>query len=152
MTPRYYYRVKRWRNIFFRQHDPQQDPPQKTQHKTNALAGSVASAHAGRQILTRKLVPAKTNPTRKKSLCSACSQSQKVMKPNISSGRAPRHNHTMRRRGEGAFSAPQRACNGRQGKMRERHSNQNSVSFSKERAPFSQRVLNHRAPRKDKGA
>jgi hypothetical protein len=34
----------------------------------NALAGSVASARTGRQILTRKLVPAKMNPTRKKNL------------------------------------------------------------------------------------
>ncbi len=49
---------------------PNKPPPQKkTQHKSNALAGSVASARVGRQILMRKLVPAKTNPTRKKSLC-----------------------------------------------------------------------------------
>ena len=66
---------------------PNKAPPKKTQHKANALAGSVASVRAGRQILTHNLAPAKTNPTRKKSLLSACSQSQKVMKPNISSGR-----------------------------------------------------------------
>ena len=66
---------------------PNKTPPPKTQHKTNASVSAVASARAGRQILTRKLVPAKMNPTRKKSLCSACLQSQKVMKPNISSGR-----------------------------------------------------------------
>jgi hypothetical protein len=45
---------------------PNKTPSQKTQHKTNALAGSVASTHAGRQILMRKLAPAKTNPTKKK--------------------------------------------------------------------------------------
>jgi hypothetical protein len=45
-------------------------------------------------------------------------------------GGAPRHNHTTGRRDEGAFSAPQHACNGRQEKMRERHNNQNGVSFS----------------------
>ncbi len=50
-----------------------------------------------------------------------------------------------------AFSAPQRTCNGRQGKMRERHYNQIVVSFAKERAPFSQHMLNHRVPRKDEG-
>ncbi len=116
---------------------PNKAPPKKTQHKANALAGSVASVRAGRQILTHNLAPAKTNPTRKKSLLSACSQSQKVMKPNLC---------------EGAFSVPQHACNGCQGKMRERHNNQNGVSFSKERAPFSQHVLNHRVPRKDEGA
>ncbi len=75
---------------------PNKTPPQKTQHKTNALAGSVDRTHS-RQILTRELAPAKTNPTRKKSLCSACLQSQKVMKPNISSGRGAKtqpHNAT----------------------------------------------------------
>ncbi len=41
---------------------PNKTPPQKTQHKMNASAGSVPSAR-GRQILTRKLAPAKTNPT-----------------------------------------------------------------------------------------
>jgi hypothetical protein len=46
---------------------PNKTPPQKTQHKTNASAGSVASARAGKQILMRKLAPATTNPTRKKS-------------------------------------------------------------------------------------
>ena len=79
---------------------PNKTPPQKTQHKTNALAGSVASTRAGRQILMRKLAPAKTNHTRKKSLRSACLQSQKVMKPNISSGRGAKtqpHNATPQR-------------------------------------------------------
>jgi hypothetical protein len=66
----------------------------------NALAGSVASTPAGRQILTRKLAPAKMNPTRKKNLHSACLQSQKVMKLNISSGwgaKTQPHNATLRR-------------------------------------------------------
>jgi hypothetical protein len=35
--------------------------------------------------------------------------------------------------------------------MRERHNNQIGVSFAKERAPFSQHMLNHQAPRKDEG-
>ncbi len=67
---------------------PNKTPPPKRLSTRQMLwpALSPARAHAGRQILTCKLAPAKTNPTRKKSLRSACLQSQKVMKPNISSG------------------------------------------------------------------
>jgi hypothetical protein len=62
----------------------------------------------------------------------------------------PTKNEGTQCHGKGAFSAPQHACNGRQGKKKDTTIKM-VFSFSNKRAPFSHRMLNHRVPRKDEG-
>jgi hypothetical protein len=76
----------------------------------------------------------------------------KVTKPNISSGQGTKtqpHNATPQ---QGRLLSASARTQWAPRKMRERHNNQNGVYFSKERARFSQHVLNHWVPRKDEGA